>query len=210
MLPPSPSARTGSLLSHGPFLRYLGSRGLSEYSYQIATVAVGWQIYELTRSAFELGMVGLVQFIPSALLVFAAGHAADRYDRRRVAQICQICEGLIAAFLAWGTLAGWLNATKIFAALTLLGITAAFEGTGRISPAARRRAGRHAAASDRRFLRRLSGRGDQRSGARRHRLRRSARYPLPADGDLLAVSRTIERYHQAARRDRSGRRRADI
>ena len=119
--------RTGSLFSSNPFLLYLGSRSLSEYSYQIATVAMGWQIYELTGSAFQLGMVGLVQFIPSALLVFAAGHAADRYDRRRVLQICQTCEGLIAAFLAWGTFAGWLDATEIFVALTLFGITAAFE-----------------------------------------------------------------------------------
>jgi MFS family permease len=116
------------LLGHRPFLLYLGSRSFSEYSYQIATVAVGWQIYELTGSAFQLGMVGLVQFIPSALLVFAAGHAADRYDRRRIAQICQICEGLIAASLAYGTFAGWLTAPEIFTALTLLGITAAFEG----------------------------------------------------------------------------------
>jgi len=73
-------------------------------------------------------MVGLVQFVPSALLVFAAGHAADRYDRKRVAQICQIAEALIAAVLAWGTFAGWLTAPQIFASLTLLGITAAFEG----------------------------------------------------------------------------------
>jgi MFS family permease len=127
MLSPSPPAQSVSLLSYGPFLRFLGSRGLAEYSYQIATVAVGWQIYELTGSAFQLGLVGLVQFIPSALLVFAAGHAADRYDRRRVTQICQICEGLIAALLAWGTFAGWLDTTEIFAFLTFLGITAAFE-----------------------------------------------------------------------------------
>jgi MFS family permease len=82
----------------------------------------------LTGSAFQLGMVGLVQFIPSALLVFAAGHAADRYDRRRVAQICQLAEALITAVLAWGSFAGWLTAPEIFASLTLLGITAAFEG----------------------------------------------------------------------------------
>jgi MFS family permease len=116
------------LLGHRPFLLYLGSRSFSEYSYQIATVAVGWQIYQLTGSAFQLGMVGLVQFIPSVLLVFAAGHAADRYDRRRIAQICQIAEALINAALAWGTFAGWLTAPEIFAGLTLLGITAAFEG----------------------------------------------------------------------------------
>src|SRR6201992_4301285 len=116
-----------NLLGQRSFLAYLGARCVSEYSYQIATVAIGWQIYELTGSAFELGLVGLVQFIPSALLVFAAGHAADRYDRRRVTQICQISEGLIAALLAWGTFAGWLDTTEIFVFLTLLGITAAFE-----------------------------------------------------------------------------------
>jgi len=134
--PSSPASPPAAASSAGPenlfgqrsFLFYLGARSLSEYSYQIATVAVGWQIYQLTGSAFQLGMVGLVQFIPSALLVFAGGHAADRYDRRRVAQICQIAEALITAVLAWGTFAGWLTAPEIFASLTLLGITAAFEG----------------------------------------------------------------------------------
>jgi MFS family permease len=121
------STAPGNLLAHRSFLFYLGARSFSEYSYQIATVAVGWQIYELTGSAFNLGMVGLVQFIPSALLVFAAGHAADRYDRKRVAQICQITDGLISAVLAWGTFAGWLTVPEIFAALAMLGVTAAFE-----------------------------------------------------------------------------------
>src|ERR1700722_6096745 len=121
------SAGPGSLLAHRPFLLYLAARSFSEFSYQIATVAVGWQIYQLTGSAFDLGMVGLVQFIPSALLVFAAGHAADRYDRKRVMQICLLADGLTAALLAWGTSAGWLTAPEIFAALALLGVTAAFD-----------------------------------------------------------------------------------
>ncbi|HJZ19550.1 MAG TPA: MFS transporter, partial [Bradyrhizobium sp.] len=123
----TPPAGSGSLLAHRPLLFYLATRSLSEFSYQIATVAVGWQIYQLTGSAFDLGMVGLVQFIPSALLVFTAGHAADRYDRKRVVQICLIADGLTAALLAWGTSAGWLTAPVIFAALALFGITAAFE-----------------------------------------------------------------------------------
>ena len=101
------------LLAQRGFLFYLGSRSFSEYSYQIATVAVGWQIYELTGSALDLGIVGLVQFIPSALLVFVAGHAADRYDRKRVAQICQLSESLVAALLAWGTFAGWLTVPEM-------------------------------------------------------------------------------------------------
>jgi len=94
----------------------------------MAAVAVGWQVYALTRSAFDLGMVGLVQFIPTAVLVFVAGHAADRYDRRRVVQTCQLVEAVTAAFLAWGSLAGWLNVAEIFAAVALFGTATAVEG----------------------------------------------------------------------------------
>jgi MFS family permease len=121
------TAGPATLLGHRPFLFYIGARSFSEFSQQIATVAVGWQIYELTGSAFDLGMVGLVQFIPSALLVFAAGHTADRYDRKRVAQICQFAEAVTAVFLAWGTFAGWLTVPEIFTALAVLGVTSAFE-----------------------------------------------------------------------------------
>src|SRR3981081_856265 len=99
-------ARSGHLLRHAPFLFFLSSRCFSEFSWQIATVAVGWQIYELTGSAFYLGMVWLVQCIPSALLVFVAGHAADRYNRKRVVQICQLVQGLVAIYLAWGSFKG--------------------------------------------------------------------------------------------------------
>ena len=119
------------LFSHKPFLLYFGARSFSEFSYQMAAVAVGWQVYSLTNSAFDLGLVGLVQFIPTAVLVFAAGHAADRYERKRVVQVCQIVEGLTAAFLAWGSFAGWLKVPEIFAAVAVLGTAMAFE-----SPAA--------------------------------------------------------------------------
>jgi MFS family permease len=121
------TAGSATLFAHRPFLFYIGARSFSEFSQQIATVAVGWQIYEMTGSAFDLGMVGLVQFIPSALLVFAAGHTADRYDRKRVAQICQLAEAVTAVFLAWGTFAGWLTVPEIFASLAVLGVTSAFE-----------------------------------------------------------------------------------
>ena len=72
-------------------------------------------------------MVGLVQFIPTALLVFIAGHAADRYERKRVAQACQIAEALTAAFLAWATWAGWITVPQIFIAMAVLGTASAFE-----------------------------------------------------------------------------------
>ena len=91
------------LLRHGPFLFFLLSRSLSRFASQIAAVAIGWQIYDMTGSAFQLGMVGLVQFLPTALLVFVAGHAADRFERKRVVQLCQIAEAATALFLAVST-----------------------------------------------------------------------------------------------------------
>lgn len=123
--------RSDRLFRHPPFQLYFWARGFSEFSYQIGAIAVGWQVYALTGSAFDLGMVGLMEFIPTAALVFIAGHAADRYDRRRLVQFCQTVAGLTAIFLAWGSFAGWLTVPEIFAAVAVLGIVIAFE-----SPAA--------------------------------------------------------------------------
>jgi MFS family permease len=121
------SGTAGNLFRHPPFLFFFTARGFSKFCYQIGAVAVGWQVYELTDSALDLGLVGLAQFIPMALLVFAAGHAADRFDRRRVVQIAQLIAAAVASFLAWGSFAGWLNATEIFAAVAVLGGATAFE-----------------------------------------------------------------------------------
>jgi len=115
------------LFGHRPFLLYFWARLGSEFSHQIGAVAVGWQVYALTRSAVDLGIVGLVEFIPTAALVFIAGHAADRYDRRRMVQVCQAVAALTAAFLAWGSYAGWLTVPEIFAAVAVLGTVTAFE-----------------------------------------------------------------------------------
>jgi len=115
------------LLRHGPFLFFLLSRSLSRFASQIAAVAIGWQIYDITGSAFQLGMVGLVQFLPTALLVFVAGHAADRFERRRVVQLCQLAEAATALFLAVSTFAGSLTVAQIFIATFVIGIAGAFE-----------------------------------------------------------------------------------
>src|SRR6202451_2860266 len=102
-------AGSSDLLRHKSFLLFLLSRSFSRFSSQIAAVAIGWQVYDLTGSAFDLGMVGLVQFLPTLLLVFVAGHAADRYERKRVVQLCPLAAALTALFLAWGAYAGWLT-----------------------------------------------------------------------------------------------------
>ena len=88
---------------------------------------MGWQLYDLTGSAFALGMVGLVGFLPTGLLVFVAGHVADRYERKRILQVCQLAAALTILFLAWGAYAGWLTAIHIFIVTLVLGTTAAFE-----------------------------------------------------------------------------------
>src|SRR2546430_14786234 len=76
------------LLRHGPFLFFLLSRSLSRFASQIAAVAIGWQIYDITRSAFQLRMVGVGQFLPTALLVFVGGPAPRPVVRKRGGQVC--------------------------------------------------------------------------------------------------------------------------
>src|SRR5712691_4331058 len=120
------SADSSSLLRHRSFLLFLLTRSFSRFASQIAAVAIGWQIYDLTGSAFDLGMVGVVQFLPRALPVVVAGHAADRFERKRVVQLCQLAEAATALFLAVSTFAGWLNPLQIYIATFVIGIAGAF------------------------------------------------------------------------------------
>ena len=122
-----PDAGAKALIRHRPFVFYFAGRGLSKLCYQVGAVAVGWQVYALTNSAFDLGLVGLVQFIPTAALTFAAGHAADRYNRKRVTQLSQVAAALAAAYLAWGSFGGWLTVPEIYAAVAVFGVAIAFE-----------------------------------------------------------------------------------
>jgi MFS family permease len=121
-----PSA-SSAIFRHRPFQQYFLGRVFSNFSRQIVAVAIGWQVYELTGSAFALGMVGLIQFLPTLLLTFISGHAADRYDRKRLVQICQWTEGVTAALLAWGSMGGWLTVTHIYIASVIYGTAASFE-----------------------------------------------------------------------------------
>ncbi|WP_074830861.1 MULTISPECIES: MFS transporter [Bradyrhizobium] len=126
-MPAVTPARADALLKDRSFLFFLLSRSLSRFASQISAVAIGWQIYDMTGSAFDLGMVGFVQFLPTAILLFVAGHAADRFERKRVVQLCQLVEVLTALFLAVSTYAGTLTEIQIFIATFVLGIAGAFE-----------------------------------------------------------------------------------
>ena len=92
------------------------------------SVAIGWQMYELTQDAFSLGMVGLAQFIPMLLLTLFVGQIADRYDRRRIVYLSLVIEALTAVFLLIGSINGWLGREEILLAAALIGACRAFEG----------------------------------------------------------------------------------
>ncbi|MEB0264203.1 MFS transporter, partial [Mucilaginibacter sp. 10I4] len=75
-----PSPDSDSVLSHLPFSLFWRARVASTVANQMQIVAVGWQVYQMTGSAFDLGIVGLVQFLPALFLALVVGHVADRYD----------------------------------------------------------------------------------------------------------------------------------
>src|SRR4051794_12397393 len=94
---------------------------------QMLAVAVGWQLYALTGRAMDLGLVGLVQFIPVLVLTLPAGWLADRGDRRLVVACCQGTVAVLAAVLAVGTLQGWLGREAMFLLIGLIGCARAIE-----------------------------------------------------------------------------------
>ncbi|MBO3275144.1 MFS transporter [Pseudomonas schmalbachii] len=121
------SADATSLLRHRPFLAFWLARVCTASGFQMLTVAIGWHMYQLTGSVLDLGLVGLVEFVPRVLFMLHTGHVADRYDRRRVASICQIGQGLIALALVLGSSSDNVSREMIFVLAFLLGTARSFE-----------------------------------------------------------------------------------
>ncbi len=111
------------------FLSFVVARAAGTVAFQMAGVAVGWHVYALTGRAFDLGLVGLAQFLPSVVLVLVAGHAADRYNRRAIVATAQIAMALLLALLALGSFGGWIGRDAILGILFLIGIARSFEFT---------------------------------------------------------------------------------
>ena len=110
-----------------PFLKFWFARIFATSALQMLAVCVGWQIYQLTDSALDLGLVGLAQFLPAVLFVLVAGHIADRYHRGRIVCTAQAIAALVAGALAIGTAFGWLTREIIFVLVFILGSARAFE-----------------------------------------------------------------------------------
>jgi MFS family permease len=96
---------------------------------QMTGVAVGWHIYAMTGSAFDLGLVGLVQFLPSVFLVLFVGQVADRYNRVRIVGLAQLFMALAIFLLCLGTGFGWLTREILLGLLFCFGIARSFEFT---------------------------------------------------------------------------------
>ncbi|MFZ3337123.1 MAG: MFS transporter [Xanthobacteraceae bacterium] len=121
---PSPAT---SLLHHRAFMRFVYVRIAGSVAWQMQAVAIGWQMYELTGSSFELGLIGLVQFIPAVGLFVPTGHAADRYDRRWVSATSQSLEAIAVAVLTVAMMGGWLTPTLLLAMAFVIAVGRAFE-----------------------------------------------------------------------------------
>ncbi len=115
------------LRQHRPFLAFWLARVFTASGFQMLTVAIGWHLYQLTGNVLDLGLVGLVEFVPRVLFMLHTGHVADRYDRRKVAALCQSLQGLIALALAVGSATDNVTRELIFALAFLLGATRSFE-----------------------------------------------------------------------------------
>jgi MFS family permease len=114
------------ILAHADFRRFLLARLLATLAAQMQTVAVGWQIYQITRDPLDLGFVGLSQFLPFVVLILPAGQVADHYDRRRILTSCYVVEAFCALLLLSFTIKGISSAWPVFAAMLLLGCARAF------------------------------------------------------------------------------------
>jgi MFS family permease len=115
------------LRHHRPFLAFWLARVCTASGFQMITVAIGWHIYELTGNVLDLGLVGLVEFLPRVLFMLHTGHVADRFDRRRVAATCQVLQALVAGVLVYAAATDSASRELIFAMAFLFGAARAFE-----------------------------------------------------------------------------------
>ncbi|MDC7744424.1 MFS transporter [Rhizobium binxianense] len=122
----SPTGDRFAAFRHSSYTRFFFARFLLSFSQQIVSVAVGWQMYDQTGSAIYLGLIGLVQFLPSLLLILVTGSVADRYNRRAIAALCSLMSALCTLALLVMTVMGSFTPLPVFAVLLIFGIERAF------------------------------------------------------------------------------------
>ncbi len=126
--PENSKAASRVAFQYPSFLLFQTARFCIVLATEMQSVAVGWQVYEITKRPLDLGLVGLAQFLPGILLFLVSGHVADRYDRRKLIVICYVGFALCCSLLLLTTAGHLRSVYYIFAVLILLGIVRSFTG----------------------------------------------------------------------------------
>ncbi len=124
----SPRRQSLAAFAYPDFALYQVARLFTVMATEMQSVAVGWQVYEITKRPLDLGYVGLAQFLPTILLFLVAGHAADRFNRRNIVTLCYAGLALSSALLLLLTLRGSHSVHAIYAVLVLVGVVRSFNG----------------------------------------------------------------------------------
>src|SRR3984893_4923435 len=104
--PDNPSATGRVAFQYPSFVLFQTARFCIVLATEMQSVAVGWQVYEISKRPLDLGLVGLAQFLPGIVLFLVSGHVADRYDRRKLIVVCFAGYALCSALLLLVTLRG--------------------------------------------------------------------------------------------------------
>jgi len=129
-MPAPADARAGrAAFRHPAFVLFQIARFLIVAAVEMQAVAVGWQVYEITKKPLDLGLVGLAQFLPAILLFPISGHASDRYERRSVLSACYAGYGVCFALLLTLAQRHVQSVGAIYAVLILLGTVRSFNST---------------------------------------------------------------------------------
>ncbi len=129
---PALEARAGvaPLLQHSAMTRFLIARVGSITAQQMLMLAISWHMYELTSSAWYLGLVGLFQFIPGLATTFVAGHCADRMHRGKIVAVCLVAQAATATLLAVSTMTHMVTRDLLLALSLILGAIRPFQMSG--------------------------------------------------------------------------------
>ena len=139
--PAAPSSEPGApaLAAGGPpawrqvfalrdYRRYLSARWFSMLAMQMQSVAIGWQIYAITRRPLDLAWVGLAQFLPAFALALVTGHVADRFERRNILKVCHLAMAALSLVLFAVARSPHPKVAAIYAVLVGVGVARAFLG----------------------------------------------------------------------------------
>ena len=115
------------LLAQKPFLRFWLARVSGILANQMLSVALAWHMYEITGSAWDLGLVGLFQFVPALILTLPAGHIVDKLNKVHIYATCMLIQAAVACLLVWGTQADGITRELVLIVSAILGMVRAFQ-----------------------------------------------------------------------------------